>query len=401
MTDEVLAPRYLQAFQCLGSECPETCCQGWRVPVDRVTYEGWQRVSVESLRRTLHETVRRLEPAEGPSDEMVAEMVRRPSGECAALTPDKLCSIHARFGEDAISERCRSYPRMLLRAGEQTSMFASLGCHETARLVLSDPDAMTMLSTHDLSHTRTRDVLARKALGDGSAAAFDDAALDPVEAHAERLAEAARALIGRPELNVRQGWAVFTQGLLEIVAASRVARSRREAFDAAAQVLAGLQKAVPPDDARAAEIEYLAQFPLAERFEIAHKTAVAVASLPGQAASRGVLRQALAAFGVGDDGPVPVLPAATGAFEQAERDWYGPFERAHPHLLKNVLLNQLGVSNFPLHGLQRVFTDVAEFSLRLEVLRLFLVGRALERRQRFAIEDCVAVVHAFSRYVPR
>lgn len=401
MTDEVLAPKYLQAFQCLGSECPETCCQGWRVPVDRVTYEGWQRVSVDSLRRTLHETVRRLEPAEGPSDEMVAEMVRRPTGECAALTPDKLCSIHARFGEDAISERCRSYPRMLLQAGTQTSMYASLGCHETARLVLTDSDAMTLQATRDLSHTRTRDVLMRKALGDGGAASFADTALDPVEAHAERLAEAARSLIARPALNVRQGWAVFTRGLLELVAASRVARSRREAFDAAAQVLAGLRAEVSPDDARAAEIEYMAQFPLAERFDIARKTAAAVAGLPGQAGSRDVLRRALAALGVDANDPAPDLAAAGQAFERAEQERFGPFERAHPHLLKNVLLNQLGVSNFPVHGVQRVFNDVAEFSLRLEVLRLFLVGRSIEVREGFSMADCVAVVHAFSRYVPR
>ena len=29
-----LSPSYYNKFECLGSECVETCCKGWNIPVD-------------------------------------------------------------------------------------------------------------------------------------------------------------------------------------------------------------------------------------------------------------------------------------------------------------------------------------------------------------------------------
>jgi len=35
---EDLRPQYTKAFQCIGSECEDTCCHGFAVAIDKATY---------------------------------------------------------------------------------------------------------------------------------------------------------------------------------------------------------------------------------------------------------------------------------------------------------------------------------------------------------------------------
>jgi lysine-N-methylase len=39
---EHLRPQYAKAFRCIGSECEDTCCHGFDVPIDKATYEKYQ-----------------------------------------------------------------------------------------------------------------------------------------------------------------------------------------------------------------------------------------------------------------------------------------------------------------------------------------------------------------------
>ena len=44
MTDHstrMLVPQYVRKFACIGGACEDTCCQGWRVPIDKETYKKY------------------------------------------------------------------------------------------------------------------------------------------------------------------------------------------------------------------------------------------------------------------------------------------------------------------------------------------------------------------------
>ena len=34
-----VVPRYLAGFNCIGGECPDTCCAGWDVTVDKAQFK--------------------------------------------------------------------------------------------------------------------------------------------------------------------------------------------------------------------------------------------------------------------------------------------------------------------------------------------------------------------------
>jgi hypothetical protein len=59
---QLTAPRYVQAFACIGAKCPTTCCGGWRIQIDQATYQHWQTIRVEPLRTALSNSARFTPP---------------------------------------------------------------------------------------------------------------------------------------------------------------------------------------------------------------------------------------------------------------------------------------------------------------------------------------------------
>lgn len=101
-------PRYFNDFRCVGGECLDNCCFGWRI--------DWQKDEVE-----------RLKNAEGISEELKAIADRafeenpmldgefmiklNEHASCPFQTEDKLCRIQRELGAEYLSGVCTTYPR--------------------------------------------------------------------------------------------------------------------------------------------------------------------------------------------------------------------------------------------------------------------------------------------------
>ena len=46
-----LVPKYYDKFKCIGSECPETCCQGWPITIDKQTFNKYQKLDNCNLKK--------------------------------------------------------------------------------------------------------------------------------------------------------------------------------------------------------------------------------------------------------------------------------------------------------------------------------------------------------------
>lgn len=42
-------PQYMAKFRCIGNECEDSCCVGWRVTIDEETYKKYRRVKEPEL----------------------------------------------------------------------------------------------------------------------------------------------------------------------------------------------------------------------------------------------------------------------------------------------------------------------------------------------------------------
>lgn len=115
------------AFRCLASDCPDSCCQLWDVEVDEDSYHKYLTIPGE-----LGEKLRaHLTPRE---DGAVFEAV---NNRCPMWRKDGLCEIQCEVGEEYLCSTCRDFPRLTHDYGTFRELGLELSCPEAARMLLS------------------------------------------------------------------------------------------------------------------------------------------------------------------------------------------------------------------------------------------------------------------------
>lgn len=138
MSVPLRAPRYLARFRCLAEACPDTCCAGFVVRLDRTDL---QRVddAVSGSKDLKARRKRSIEPEED-EDGTVASLHQGDG--CAFLDADKLCTLIKRKGQEGIPDACALYPRTLSYFPDHVELRATAGCPEIARSLVTEADAL-------------------------------------------------------------------------------------------------------------------------------------------------------------------------------------------------------------------------------------------------------------------
>ncbi len=135
-------PTYAEAFRCISSACEDTCCQGWSVPIDRVTYEKYR--SIDSMKPHLGTLIVLNTASPTPAD--YARIPLTATSSCPFLSTDHLCGIQKQLGPEALSFTCTTYPRAISTVAAEREEALNLSCPEAARLTLLDPNLVSAIS---------------------------------------------------------------------------------------------------------------------------------------------------------------------------------------------------------------------------------------------------------------
>jgi lysine-N-methylase len=131
-----LQPRSYHAFQCIGADCEDTCCIGWLVNIDKLTYQTYQRCDDPELGPRLRELVT-INTASASDDDHARITL---SGPACPFLSEGLCAIQKKLGEQYLSIMCARYPRVMNVVDDVLERSLDLSCPEAARLVLLDPN---------------------------------------------------------------------------------------------------------------------------------------------------------------------------------------------------------------------------------------------------------------------
>src|SRR5579862_3929039 len=134
---KVLQPSYVDEFNCLRTNCDDTCCAGWGVVIDKATFEKYQKCTHLTLRPMMDAHIIR-DPA-STSDQTYSRM-EMPEGHCPFLTERKLCSIQREMGAENLSRACQTFPRAMNVVDGVVERSFYLSCPEATRLVLLNPN---------------------------------------------------------------------------------------------------------------------------------------------------------------------------------------------------------------------------------------------------------------------
>jgi len=143
MSDDVTL-RYMTRFRCIGSECEDDCCHGWRVDIDPSTYKKLEAallLSKDEARRPLKAAIRVVPPPNKRERERY-EIRMGDEGRCPLQRDDGLCHVQAHFGERLLSDVCATYPRRLMRVAKRLELTAMASCPEVSRQLLLHDDAV-------------------------------------------------------------------------------------------------------------------------------------------------------------------------------------------------------------------------------------------------------------------
>jgi len=157
--DRDVTMKYMARFGCIGPQCEDHCCYGWRVDVDDRSYDKLikaSRLTAGPERRFVHSSFVKVE-----HEGRTRYLMKHDENElCVMLLPDGRCHIHSTYGEQFLSDVCTIFPRSILQIGDHLSMTGMVACPEVSRQLLLHDDAVDVV---DLPHER----VARMVLAGG------------------------------------------------------------------------------------------------------------------------------------------------------------------------------------------------------------------------------------------
>ena len=137
-------PGYFKEFQCLGGECPDTCCQQWDIKLDREHYNLLSELMKTKVdHKNLFEKYIKINEQPVTGDHDFAYIAMNENGQCPMLEESGLCSLHGQYGVEPLGNICAFYPRVISRCEQDIEMSGAMSCPEVARLCLNESSPVT------------------------------------------------------------------------------------------------------------------------------------------------------------------------------------------------------------------------------------------------------------------
>jgi len=381
-----LLPEYAHRFQCIGSACEDTCCQGWQVPVDEATYQRYQNLPDGPLRARIVENLEPKPAEEAASNPAIFAIIRMTAeNRCPLLTADRLCGIQSAYGHELLSYTCATYPRVRHTGSGSAITALTLSCPEAARLVLLAPNLLETGTTPD----RVAEPATQYA---GGTAYLSHALLE--------CADDIRTTVIRTATNhLYPLWQRLF--LLNVFAKRLDGIATGESDRTPADFLADFNATAAQGSLRLA-MDALPGDDLAQMD--------AVLRLAGLMLHRSNVgprfQECINAFtnGIGN-APDATLRSLAAQARSAHQLYFAPFFRHHPRILENYLVNTVLRLNFPFGSAknpdekgrtitQRFVILAAQFAL----IRGLLIGVAGHHGERFSADHVVHTVQSASKH---
>lgn len=144
---EILIPSYLRTFQCIGSQCEDTCCSEWNIVIDKNTFNKYEKINEGSFKNKYKQNVIKIT---NNQTERNYAYFKQDKGNCSFLDKDKLCMIHREIGEEYLCDICLTFPKILNKVGGNEELSLSLSCPEAARLILLQEEGIDFQYVSDI-----------------------------------------------------------------------------------------------------------------------------------------------------------------------------------------------------------------------------------------------------------
>jgi lysine-N-methylase len=355
-------PDYYEKFQCIGPDCEDSCCIGWRVDIDRDTWQRYQACRHETLAPLIRSAVIPVAEKNRRSARNYANVTMLADGCCPFLQPDRLCMVQKELGPEALSTTCAVFPRSHSRFGEYREYGLDLSCPEAARLILLHPEPIRLVAASADADLGARDVLLYNLVGDPR--------------HIAILDDFRSLILGILQFRkLTLGARMMMLGLL-LDEVARVVRS--PLYKSSADIVPVLSSFNGLfADAAACEAQF-AQIP-ADTPRKLHAITTFLADFLKNGRPRFVECVLACVDGLlGSDGPEGGNDGGATAlarYQHAYEAYYASYFRGKEYILENYLVNEVLTKLFPFMSVRGSYLDqYRTLVLNLAIIQMFLVG---------------------------
>lgn len=131
---KIRTPHYYKDFKCIAGACTDTCCAGWDVDVDPVSYKYYKSVKGDFGKR--------LKSVMVPSEDGGCTFTLN-NGRCPFLNDKNLCDLYTALGEDKLCETCDEFPRFINEYGNVREIGIAPSCITAGELIFNYKEKLT------------------------------------------------------------------------------------------------------------------------------------------------------------------------------------------------------------------------------------------------------------------
>lgn len=140
-TATVLQPDVYGKFHCLADQCKVSCCIGWRVTIDRETYQKYKGIQPDQpLYGQIQSGIKKQR--KNASKHLAAAMVLDKNSRCPFLAESGLCHLQSEYGEGYLCDTCKYYPRITYWVDGVIHRGLDVSCEAAAQLLLLQPEGI-------------------------------------------------------------------------------------------------------------------------------------------------------------------------------------------------------------------------------------------------------------------
>ena len=141
-------PSYFEEFKCIGGECSDSCCIGWNIDIDKITFRKYFKVQDQEMKKMFQKNVQNNERCS--SEDVDYGIVKlKKDKRCPFLDEKNYCVIHSNLGEDYLSNVCTCFPRVTNKIDETYEMSLDVACPEAARLILLREEGINFIDKEE------------------------------------------------------------------------------------------------------------------------------------------------------------------------------------------------------------------------------------------------------------
>ncbi len=130
-------PHYYKKFQCIASDCEDTCCAGWAITIDPKSLKKYRHAD-GAMKMRLKDSV-----------DWKQKCFKQREHRCAFLNDENLCDLYTGMGPDSLCWTCRTYPRHIEVFDGVREVSLCLSCIEAARIILGTKEPVRFLSSEN------------------------------------------------------------------------------------------------------------------------------------------------------------------------------------------------------------------------------------------------------------